>query len=124
MKNSMMNEKELNVKIGDRVAVSGYRGTVIDVYQDKEKTNVRVVFDKDSSISTYGQYQGGWYSGFEIVETKNTKQTIENLNKYRARLVQIQQREYETRGNTPRCQDLFDTINGIDIAIYHLRKAV
>ena len=31
MFNRLMNDKDLKVKVGDRVAVQGYRGTVIDV---------------------------------------------------------------------------------------------
>ena len=37
MFNKYMAEKELNVKVGDRVCVQGYRGTVIDVDHSTEK---------------------------------------------------------------------------------------
>ena len=36
------------------------------------------------------------------------------LRAERARLVRIQQKEYQTRGNTERCQELWDKISKID----------
>lgn len=36
------------------------------------------------------------------------------LRTERARLVRIQQKEYQTRGNTQRCQELWDQISKID----------
>lgn len=32
MFNRLMTEKEINVNVGDRVSVQGYRGTVMDVH--------------------------------------------------------------------------------------------
>ena len=62
-----------NVKVGDYVAVSGYRGTVTEIFEDEKKTIIRVHFDENCSIAKYGQYQDGWYSGFEVIERKETK---------------------------------------------------
>lgn len=84
MFNKYMNEREINVKVGDRVTVQGYRGTVIDVYHGiktewngtkyvevagTENTSVQVHFDEENNynISNYGQYQDGWYGGYAII---------------------------------------------------------
>ena len=39
------------------------------------------------------------------------------LQTERARLVRIQQKEYQTRGNTQRCQELWTQIEALDKAI-------
>lgn len=82
MKNIYMAEKELNVKVGDRVACHGYRGTVTNVYRGYSKewngaeyvkqegsdyTNVAIHFDEDQDIARYGQYQNGTYGEFEVI---------------------------------------------------------
>lgn len=84
MFNRLMAEKEINVKVGDRVAVQGYRGTVIDVYhgiktewngteyvpvEGSESTTVQVHFDEENNynIASYGQYQDGWYGGYIVL---------------------------------------------------------
>ena len=85
MFNRLMDDKELNVKVGDRVSVQGYRGTVTDVRRgihtewDGEKyaevkgteyTDVQVHFDEKDNygIHEYGQYQDGWYGGYVVIE--------------------------------------------------------
>lgn len=83
MFNKYMAEKELNVKVGDRVCVQGYKGTVIDIdhsirqewngeaYVDvagTESTTVQVHFDEEESIAEYGQYQDGWYGGYTVID--------------------------------------------------------
>lgn len=72
MKRILATEEQLKVKKGDRVAVSGYRGTVTEVYIDETedyiKVQVRVRFDPAETISKFGQYQNGWYNGFEIID--------------------------------------------------------
>jgi hypothetical protein len=81
MYNKFMNEKEINVKIGDRVRVQGFRGVVTEVYHwaekefngveyiDKpgtERTEVKVHFD--GQLSCWGQYQDGTYGDFIVVD--------------------------------------------------------
>lgn len=85
MFNKYMTDKEINVKVGDRVCVQGYRGTVTDVchsikqewngeaYVDiegTESTTVQVHFDEENNynIAQYGQYQDGWYGGYTIID--------------------------------------------------------
>lgn len=72
MLNRFMKEKELYVKVGDRVIVAGESGTVIDVYHgcnaDEEYTNVQVHFDEDSDLAHWGQYQDGMYSEYTVIE--------------------------------------------------------
>lgn len=85
MFNKYMNDKELNVKVGDKVSVQGYRGTVTDVahgintkwngaeyaeVKGTEWTAVQVHFDKENNhgIAEYGQYQDGWYGGYKVIE--------------------------------------------------------
>ena len=67
MKNTMMKEKELNVKVGDRVAVEGNRGTVTGVWTDGETTEIKVHFDENEDISTWGQYQDKWYGLYTVL---------------------------------------------------------
>lgn len=82
MYNKFLNEKELNVKPGDRVSVHGYRGTVLEVLRGRHKewngkeyadvegsdyTNVTVHFDEDQDIAKYGQYQNGQYGEFVVL---------------------------------------------------------
>lgn len=81
MYNKFMNERELKVKVGDKVAVEGNRGYVTEVFHtfktewDGEKyvkiegsdsTSVRVHFE--GSLASWGQYQDGVYGGFSIIE--------------------------------------------------------
>jgi hypothetical protein len=85
MYNRLMSEKEINVKVGDRVSVQGYRGTVTDVHhgydtkwngteyaivEGSESTSVQVHFDESDNygIAQYGQYQDGWYGGYTIID--------------------------------------------------------
>lgn len=85
MFNRLMSEREINVKVGDRVSVQGYRGTVIDVHHGydtewngteyvkvagSESTSVQVHFDEENNYNTasYGQYQNGWYGGYTVIE--------------------------------------------------------
>lgn len=80
MRNALMNEKELNVKAGDRVCVHGYIGTVTEVVRGRDVewngteyvevegsdyTNVTVAFDNPSEIGY--QYEGGQYGLFEVL---------------------------------------------------------
>lgn len=82
MKNIYMNEKELNVKVGDTVSVQGNRGTVIEVVKGFDTewngteyvkvdgtdfTNVRVHFTGE--LANWGQYQDEEYGMFEVIET-------------------------------------------------------
>ena len=81
MKNIFMKEKELNVKVGDTVAVEGNKGTVTEVIRgcsqewngtkyvnekDGDYTMVRVHFTGD--LASWGQYQDKVYGGFEVIE--------------------------------------------------------
>lgn len=79
-----MEEKEINVKVGDRVIVQGNKGTVTEVFHsiDKEwngseyaevagteRTTVTVHFDADTWIAEqgYSQYQDGHYGGYTVI---------------------------------------------------------
>ena len=81
MYNKFMNEGEINVKVGDRVAVCGFKGTVTEVFKDFDKewngkeyekvegtewTGVRVHFDSTKEV--WGQYQDGVYGGYTVLE--------------------------------------------------------
>lgn len=81
MYNKFMNEKELNVKIGDKVSVQGNRGIVTKVFRGYKKewngaeyvkvegteyTDVRVHFTGE--LARWGQYQDGVYGGFVVIE--------------------------------------------------------
>lgn len=81
MYNKFMNEKELKVKVGDKVAVQGERGIVTEVFHNfdtewngkeyvkvanSESTAVRVHFEGE--LASWGQYQDGVYGGFAIIE--------------------------------------------------------
>ncbi len=85
MFNRLMNDKEINVKVGDRVSVQGYKGVVTDVHHGietewngteyvevagSESTTVQVHFDEENNygIAEYGQYQDGWYGGYVVTE--------------------------------------------------------
>ncbi len=80
MKNTLMQEKELNVKTGDRVVIYGWKGTVTEVYHtiDKkwngteyeeisgsESTSVKVAFDDPEKIGY--QYEGGVFGGYTVI---------------------------------------------------------
>lgn len=97
MFNKYMAEKELNVKVGDRVCVQGYKGTVIDVdhsirqewngeaYVDvagTESTTVQVRFDEEDNygIAEYGQYQNGWYGGYTVIDKEEAHITLTGHN--------------------------------------------
>ena len=56
MTNTLMTEKELNVKAGDRVRVHGYVGTCVEVHKytarsGEDCTSIQVKFDE---MQTYG----------------------------------------------------------------------
>ena len=83
MYNKFMAEKELNVKVGDEVAVQGNRGTVTEVYrgygtvwdgdrytrvEGSEYTNVKVHFTGE--LAEYGQYQDGVYGDYTVIEKR------------------------------------------------------
>ena len=74
-----MNEKEINVKVGDKVVAHGYKGTVTEVFKgynvqwdgkdyikvaNSDYTNVTIKFD-DSSVGS--QYQNGQYGEFTVI---------------------------------------------------------
>ena len=84
MYNRLMADKEINVKVGDRVAVQGYTGTVTDIHhgfdtewngteyvkvEGSESTSVQVHFDEKDNygIAEYGQYQDCWYGGYVVI---------------------------------------------------------
>lgn len=74
MYNRFMKPKELNVTIGDRVAVHGYYGTVTEVFkgvdaENEPYTDVRVKFDANELISSWGQYQNGVYGCFTVIRS-------------------------------------------------------
>lgn len=81
MFNKFMDQKELNVKVGDRVVVQGNRGIVTEVFHGiktewngekyveipgTESTAVRVHFE--GNLASWGQYQDGVYGGFAIID--------------------------------------------------------
>lgn len=67
MYNKFMNEKEINVKVGDRVAVQGNRGVVTEVVKVSDVwTGVRVHFEGE--LANWGQYQDGVYGGYEVID--------------------------------------------------------
>ena len=80
MKNTLMQEKELNVKTGDRVVIYGWKGTVTEVYHTidekwngteyeeipgSESTSVKVAFDAPEEIGY--QYEGGVFGGYTVI---------------------------------------------------------
>ena len=83
MYNRLMSEKEINVKIGDRVSVQGFKGTVTEVYhsvrkewngteyvevEGTESTTVQVHFDEDNNYGiAKAVYQDGHYGGYEVI---------------------------------------------------------
>lgn len=81
MYNKLMDSKELNVKVGDKVSVQGNRGVVTEVIKGhhtewngseyvkvdgSEYTNVRVHFECE--LARWGQYQDGVYGGYVVIE--------------------------------------------------------
>lgn len=83
MYNKFMSEKELNVKVGDKVLVQGNEGIVTEVYHNidkewngreyvevegSESTSARVSFIND--LANWGQYQDGVYGGFTVIESE------------------------------------------------------
>ena len=86
MYNKFMDEKELNVKVGDRVTSHGYKGTVTEVYKTikhnwnridrryeeipgTESTSVKIHFDEDSELirNGYMQFQDVVYGEFYVI---------------------------------------------------------
>lgn len=82
MYNKFMEQKEINVKVGNRVSVQGYRGTVTKVHKGTKKewngkeyanipgteyTDVEVHFDDDQDIARFGQYQDGYYGSYTVI---------------------------------------------------------
>ena len=76
MKNIFMNAKELNVKIGDKVAVQGNRGIVTEVFKTEDRTDVRVHFT--DALASWGQYQDGVYGMYEVISKQHEE--IANIN--------------------------------------------
>ena len=81
MYNRLMSKKELEVKVGDLVSVQGNKGIVTEVFhttdtewngkeyvevEGSESTSVRVNFTGE--LAKWGQYQGGIYGGYEVIE--------------------------------------------------------
>lgn len=64
MYNKFMKEKELNVKVGNRVRVCGWDGTVTEVIKTNDCTEVRVHFDDDGIGA---QYQNEVYGGYTVL---------------------------------------------------------
>lgn len=81
MYNRLMEEKEINVKVGDKVWVQGNRGTVTEVIHGKDIewnedareyrevegsdwTHVRVNFEGE--LARWGQYQNATYGGYTV----------------------------------------------------------
>ena len=84
MYNHLMAEKEINVKVGDRVSVQGNEGIVTKVIRtsdtewngseyvvvpDTESTTVRVHFT--GALAEWGQYQDGNYGGYTVIESRD-----------------------------------------------------
>lgn len=67
MLNTFLTDKEIIVKVGDRVAVQGYRGFVTEVIKTASSTNVRVHFDESEAIAVYNQYQDKIFGGFTVI---------------------------------------------------------
>lgn len=83
MLDCFLGERELKVKVGDRVSVQGHRGIVTEVFHyvkkewngreyvpipGKEGTDVKVHFGSDDELSKWGQYQDGVYGGFVVID--------------------------------------------------------
>lgn len=85
MINRAMEEKEINVKVGDRVISHGNKGTVTKVYHGCDKkwngkeyvnipgtefTQVDIHFDEDSELirNGYIQYQDGTYGEYYVLD--------------------------------------------------------
>lgn len=59
-----------NVKIGNRVAICGNRGTIKEITKDYDGTiYARITFDETESVSNWGQYQNRYFkiTDFEII---------------------------------------------------------
>lgn len=82
MYNRFLGPRELAVKAGDRVAVQGYHGTVLEVHRGHRKewngteyapvpggdwTSVTVHFDETEDVARFGQYQNGEYGDFKVL---------------------------------------------------------
>ena len=80
MYNRLMQAKELNVKVGDKVSVQGNKGTVTEVIkttdtewngteyvkvEGSETTSIRVHFEGE--LARWGQYQDGVYGGYTVL---------------------------------------------------------
>lgn len=74
MYNKLMKEKELNVKVGDKVSVMGNRGIVTEVFRTSDSTSVRVHFTDE--LAEWGQYQDGVYGGYEVLETEERRESM------------------------------------------------
>ncbi len=73
MLNKFMTKEQLNVKVGDRVVIYGWRGTVTEVLKGKslyhnneDYTDIRVHFDNTKEIGL--QYQDGVYGDFGFIK--------------------------------------------------------
>lgn len=81
MYNRLMKEKELKVKVGDKVMVQGNPGIVTEVFHHtdtewngkeyyevpgSESTSVRVHFTGE--LASWGQYQDGVYGGYIVTQ--------------------------------------------------------
>lgn len=81
MYNKFMQEKELNVQVGDIVSVQGNRGIVTEVFRGYETewngaeyakiegtdyTNVKVHFTDE--LANWGQYQDGVYGLYTVID--------------------------------------------------------
>lgn len=80
MYNRLMDEREINVKVGDEVSVQGNRGIVTEVLRhhdtewngkeyvkvkDSEGTSIRVHFTGE--LAKWGQYQDAVYGGYTVL---------------------------------------------------------
>lgn len=81
MYNKFMDERELNIKVGDKVSVQGNEGYVTEVIKGYKKewngkeyvkiegtdyTSVKVHFTAE--LARWGQYQDGVYGGFVVID--------------------------------------------------------
>jgi len=90
MYNKFMNEKEINVKVGDKVAVFGNLGVVTEVFKNIDKewngkeyvevegtesTSARVHFEDE--LANFGQYQDGIYGSFTVLDENAYRERLE-----------------------------------------------
>lgn len=84
MYNKFMDDREINVKVGDRVVVQGYKGTVTEVFhsintewngteyvevEGTESTTVQVHFDEENNYDIARTvYQDGHYGGYKVID--------------------------------------------------------